>query len=106
MLPQLENRRQNKLRQAQGFLKFRGDIKIVALATIKMSPNLWMKVINSENPPMKLIDNRFSEDIYWALTSALKDDHKYATISEFCDTAQNGDGDGYSAWHALVRSSQ
>ena len=77
---------------------------MVALATIKMDSHMWMKVINSENPPMKPVDIRISNDIYWALASALEDGHKYATISEFCDTAQNGDGNGCSVWHALVKS--
>ena len=65
---------------------------------------MWTKVINSKNPLMKPVDIRISNDIYWALTSALEDDDKNTTINEFCDTAQNGDGDGYSAWHALVKS--
>ena len=69
-----------------------------------MDSKMWMEVINSENPPMKPVDIRISNDIYWALASALENGNKYATISEFCDTVQNGDCDGYSAWHALVRS--
>ena len=45
---------------------------MVVLAIIKMGLYMWMKVINSENPPMKPIDHRFSDDIYWALASALE----------------------------------
>ena len=56
---------------------------MVALVIIKMGLYMWMKVINSENPPMKPIDNRFSDDIYWALASALEDDHKYELLVNF-----------------------
>ena len=54
---------------------------------------MQMQVINYEHPPVKPIDIRISNDIYWELASALEDGHKYATVSEFCDAAQNGDGD-------------
>ena len=54
---------------------------MVALATIKMGSHMWIKVNNSENPPMKPIDNRFSDDIYWALASALEDGHKYELVN-------------------------
>ena len=77
------NRRQIKLRQAQEFPKFREDIKMVALVTIKMGSNMWMEVINSENPPMKPVDIRISNDIYWALASALEDGHKYELLVNF-----------------------
>ena len=39
-------------------------------ATIIMGSNMWMEVINSENPPIKPVDIRISNDIYWALASA------------------------------------
>ena len=46
-----------------------------------MGSNMWMEFINSENPPVKPVDIRTSNDVYWALSSALEDGHKYATIS-------------------------
>ena len=56
---------------------------MVALAIIKMGSHMWMEVINSENPPMKPVDIRISNDIYWALASALEDGHKYELLVNF-----------------------
>ena len=95
------------MRQAQDLPKFNGNMDRCSLwkqkAMITMGSNMWTKVINADSPPTNPDVVIISNDIYWSLAHALSGGHSSSIINDYCDSASNGDGDGYTAWYALVK---
>ena len=64
----------------------------------------WTRVINADSQPTDPDSIRISNDIYWSLAQALSDDHSSSIKDDYCYFTPNGDCNGYTAWHALVKS--
>ena len=69
-----------------------------------MGTNTWTTLINADSLPTDPDSIKICNDFYCSLAQALSDEHSSSIIDDYCDSAPNGDGDGYTAWHALVKS--